>query len=82
VATKTVNAAAKAIGKGQFTELTVRMARPANMSVAKSASLLRLRSARIEKAFLTAGLDIGKLKLVIGPVKGKNAVTLTLNYQR
>jgi hypothetical protein len=82
VARKTVTAAAKAIGKGQFSELTVRMARPANMSLAKSASLLRLRSAQIEKAYLAAGLNIGKLKLVIGPVKGKNAVTLTVNYQR
>jgi hypothetical protein len=82
VATKTVTATAKAIGKGQFSELTVRMARPANMSLAKTASLLRLRSARIEKAFLAAGLNIGKLKLVIGPVKGKDAVTLTVNYQR
>lgn len=82
VARKTVTAAAKAIGKGQFSELTVRMARPANMSLAKSASLLRLRSAQIEKAFLTAGLNIGKLKLVIGSVKGKNAVSLTVNYQR
>jgi hypothetical protein len=52
------------------------------MSLAKSASLLRLRSAQIEKAYLAAGLNIGKLKLVIGPVKGKNAVSLTVNYQR
>jgi hypothetical protein len=58
------------------------MARPANMSVAKSASLLRLRAARIEKAYQAAGLNIEKLKLVIGPVKGKDAVTLTVNYQR
>jgi hypothetical protein len=82
VATKTVAAAAKAIGNGKFTELTIRMARPANMSVAKSASLLRLRAARIEKAYQAAGLNIEKLKLVIGPVKGKDAVTLTVNYQR
>jgi len=81
-ATKTITAAAKAIGNGQFSELVVRMAMPEKMSLTKASALLRLRSARIEKAYLAAGLNIQKLRLVIGPVKGKDTVSLTINYQR
>jgi hypothetical protein len=82
VATKTITDAAKAIGNAPFAELVVRMQRPEKMSVAMASSYLRMRASRIEKAYKAAGLNIEKLKLVLGTVKGKDTLTLTVNYQR
>ena len=81
-ANKIVTAAAKSIGSGQYAELVVRMQRPEKMSLATASSYLRLRAARIERAYKAAGLKIEKLKLVLGTVKGKDTLTLTVNYQR
>ena len=81
-AAKVVADAAAAIGDGQFAELVVRMQRPEKMSLALASSYLRLRSARIEQAYKAAGLNIEKLKMVLGSVKGKDTLTLTVNYQR
>ena len=81
-ASRTLTAAAKVIGDGMYPELVVRMQKPDKMSVPLATSYLKLRAARIEKAFKSAGIKVEKLKLVLGPVKGKDTLTVTVNYQR
>lgn len=81
-AAKTIGTAAKSIAGAQLSELTIRMQRPASMTTAKATTLLKARAARIKSAYRAAGIELTKTTLVLGTVKGKDTLTLTVKYQR
>ena len=81
-ATKTISTAAKTMTGSQLAELTIRMQRPVNMTTATASTLLRARAARIKSAYQAAGIVLKKTTLVLGAVKGKDTLTLSVKYQR
>ncbi len=81
-AAKIISTAAKSMPNAQYAILTIRMQQPDRMNRAAAITLLKARQARIESAYRAAGLKIVKTKLELGPVTGKDTLTLRVNYQR
>jgi hypothetical protein len=81
-AAKIISTAAKSMPNAQYAILTIRMQQPDRMNRAAAITLLKARQVRIESAYRAAGLKIVKTKLELGPVTGKDTLTLRVNYQR